>query len=45
MKTRKSILSLDIRDDHTCGNVLAFQAEEMAAGSQRFVIAREARNV
>ncbi len=45
MKTRKSIFSLDIRDDHTCGNVPAFQTEEMASGSKRFRIAREARYV
>lgn len=45
MKTRKSIYSLDIRDDHTCGNVPAFQTEEMIAGNQGFIIAREARYV
>ncbi len=45
MKTRKSIFSLDIRDDHTCGNVPTFQTAEMAAGSQRFLIAKEARHV
>jgi hypothetical protein len=45
MKTRKSIFSLDIRDDHTCGNVPAFQVDEMIAGSQGFLIVREARHV
>lgn len=45
MKSRKSIFSLDIRDDHTCGNVPAFQTEAMAAASQCFRIAREARHV
>lgn len=46
MKTRKSIFSLDIRDDHTCGNVPAFQTEEMIAdSSQGFLIAKEARHV
>lgn len=45
MKTRKSIFSLDIRDDHTCGNVPAFQTEEMIAGNQGFLIASEARHV
>lgn len=45
MNTRKSIFNLDIRDDHTCFNVPEFQTEEMAAGSQRFRIPREARHV
>jgi hypothetical protein len=45
MKTRKSIFSLDMRDDHTCGNVPAFQTEEMAAASQHLLIAMEARHV
>jgi hypothetical protein len=45
MKTRKSIFSPDIRDDHACGNVSAFQTEEMIAGNQGFIIAREARHV
>jgi len=45
MKTRKSIFSLNIRDDHTCCNVPAFQVEEMAADSQGFLIVGEARYV
>ena len=45
MKTKKSMFSLDIRDDHTCGNVPAFQTEEMAADSQGFLIVGEARHV
>lgn len=42
MKHRKSIFSLDVRDDRTCGGVPAFQVEEMAADSQGILIVGEA---
>lgn len=46
MSTQRKIFSHGIRDNHICGNVSAFLAEKMAAGSQDFLIAREdARHV
>ena len=45
MKNRKSIFSLDVRDDHTCGSVPVFQVKEIAADGQGFLIVGEARHV